>query len=583
MPTPEQVRLVEAAITSRRSVRAFLPTLVARAEIEEILAVASRAPSGTNTQPWRVYVLTGAAQAELSRRLVAAYDDPVEQAAHREEYAYYPTEWRTPFIERRRKVGWDLYGLLGIAKTDKARMHAQHRRNYEFFGAPVGMMFTIDRVMQQGSWLDFGMFLQSIMVGAPRPRPRHLPAGRVHAVSPDHHARARGAAERAAGVRHVARPGRPGRDREHARDRARSGGAVCDLPRHAAGVRARAMKPAVLVCRRVFADVLARLREHFEVEANDDDTVWSRDELIARLQGKDGAFLTGTQPIDAALLDACPRLRAVCSMAVGYNNIDVPACTARGVLVSNAPDVLTETTADFGFALMMAAARRISESEHFLRRGEWTKWSVDLFAGADVHGATLAILGMGRIGRAIARRGAKGFAMPVIYHNRSRLDGAVEAELGARYVDMATLLREADHLVVVVPYTAESHHLVGAAELASMKPGATLTNIARGGVVDDAALARALREGRLAAAGLDVFEGEPVVRPELLALSNVVLTPHIASASLPTRRAMAQLAAANLIAALDRRPGAALPPTPLNPEVLGAGRRRRPTGRTGRP
>ena len=174
------------------------------------------------------------------------------------------------------------------------------------------------------------------------------------------------------------------------------------------------MKPAILVCRRIFAETLARLREHFEVEANEADTVWSRDELIARLQGKAGAFLTGTQPVDAALLDACPQLRAVCSMAVGYNNIDVPACTARGVLVSNAPDVLTETTADFGFALLMATARRISESEHFLRAGLWQKWTVDQFAGADIHGSTLGIIGMGRIGQGIARRGAHGFGMRVI-------------------------------------------------------------------------------------------------------------------------------------------------------------------------
>jgi nitroreductase len=159
-------RAVEAAITSRRAIRAFLPTPVPRATIEEILAVASRAPSGTNTQPWHVYVLTGESKKSLSRQLVAAYDDPVERARHTEEYAYYPTEWRSPFLERRRKVGWDLYGLLGIAKTDKERMHAQHRRNYEFFGAPVGFMFTIDRVMRQGSWLDFGMFLQSVMVAA---------------------------------------------------------------------------------------------------------------------------------------------------------------------------------------------------------------------------------------------------------------------------------------------------------------------------------------------------------------------------------------------------------------------------------
>jgi nitroreductase len=165
-PTPESTAAVDAAITSRRSVRAFLPTAVPRHEVEQILAVASRAPSGTNTQPWRVYVLTGASKAELSRKIVAAYDDPAERATHTEEYAYYPTEWRSPYIDRRRKVGWDLYALLGIAKTDKARMHAQHARNYGFFDAPVGLIFTIDRVMRQGSWLDYGMFLQSVMVAA---------------------------------------------------------------------------------------------------------------------------------------------------------------------------------------------------------------------------------------------------------------------------------------------------------------------------------------------------------------------------------------------------------------------------------
>jgi nitroreductase len=165
-PTPEQVALVDEAIVTRRSLRAFLPTPVPRSTIEEILTVASRAPSGTNTQPWKVYVLTGTAKTELSRKIIAAYDDPAERASHSEEYAYYPTEWVSPFIDRRRKVGWDLYGLLGIAKTDKARMHAQHRRNYEFFGAPVGLMFTIDRVMRQGSWLDYGMFLEGIMVAA---------------------------------------------------------------------------------------------------------------------------------------------------------------------------------------------------------------------------------------------------------------------------------------------------------------------------------------------------------------------------------------------------------------------------------
>ena len=330
------------------------------------------------------------------------------------------------------------------------------------------------------------------------------------------------------------------------------------------------MRQSVLVARAVFDDVIERLREHFDVDTNPADDVWPQAEFIRRLQGKAGAFITGTQPIDAALLAACPQLRAVCSMAVGYNNIDVAECTRRDVLVSNAPDVLTETTADFGFALMMAAARRIAESEHFLRRGEWTKWSVDLFAGADVHGATLGILGMGRIGQAIARRGALGFGMRVCYHNRSRLPEDIEGPLGAHFVDKEALLREADHLVLVLPYSAASHHAIGAAELALMKPTATLTNIARGGIVDDAALARALRDGRLAAAGLDVFDGEPAVHPDLLNVANVVLTPHIASASLPTRRAMAHLAVDNLIAALGAGPSAGQPPTPLNPQVLAA-------------
>lgn len=327
-------------------------------------------------------------------------------------------------------------------------------------------------------------------------------------------------------------------------------------------------RPRVLVSRAIFTETIAALQAHCEVTTNDADELWPQPELIRRLQGHAGLFITGSEKIDASFLAACPDLKAICSMAVGYNNVDLPACTAAGVLVSNSPDVLTETTADFGFALMMAAARRIGESERFLRRGDWKRWSIEMFAGSDVHGATLAVLGMGRIGQAIARRGALGFGMKVIYHNRSRLDEGIEAELGARWVDKATLLAEADHLVIVVPYSAASHHLIGAAELAAMKPTATLTNIARGGVVDDAALAAALGGGHIAAAGLDVFEGEPSVNPALLALPNAVLTPHIASASLPTRRAMAALAARNLLAALGVGPEAGRPPTALNPEVL---------------
>ena len=324
-------------------------------------------------------------------------------------------------------------------------------------------------------------------------------------------------------------------------------------------------RPKILVARAVFPAVVARLREHFDVDDNPEDTIYTPARLIEKLQGKQGAFTTGSERIGAELLAACRELRVVANMAVGYNNFDVAALSAAGVLATNTPDVLTETTADFGFALMMATARRIAESEHFLRRGEWTKWAYDMFTGSDVHGATLGILGMGRIGQGIARRGASGFGMQVIYHNRSRLAPAVEAALGGRYVSKEELLAQADHLVLVLPYSAASHHAIGAAELARMKPTATLTNIARGGIVDDVALAAALCERRIAAAGLDVFEGEPAVHPGLLALPNVVLTPHIASATVATRRAMAELAADNLIAALT----GGVPPTPINPEVLG--------------
>jgi gluconate 2-dehydrogenase len=330
------------------------------------------------------------------------------------------------------------------------------------------------------------------------------------------------------------------------------------------------MKPQVLVTRAIFPEVVERLRAHVDVDDNPDDTILQPAELLERLRGKAGVLTIGSVVIDAAVLDANPQLKVVANMAVGYNNLDIAACTARGVLCTNTPDVLTDTTADFGFALMMAAARRIAEAEHYLRRGEWKSWFYDMFTGSDIHGATLGILGMGRIGQAIARRGAHGFGMKVIYHNRSRLDPATESACNARYVDKEALLRESDHLIIVVPYSKESHHAIGAAELALMKPTATLTNIARGGIVDDAALAQALAERRIAAAGLDVFEGEPAVHPELLKVPNVVLTPHIGSATTATRRAMAELAADNLIAGLGLGPQAGRPPTPINPEVLRA-------------
>ena len=320
-------------------------------------------------------------------------------------------------------------------------------------------------------------------------------------------------------------------------------------------------KPKVLVARAIFPETIARLEQHFELESNPSDAVWSKAELIARLQGKQGVFTTGSERIDAELLDACPELKICANMAVGYNNFAIDAMSARGVLGTNAPDVLTETTADFGFALLMATARRIAESERFLRAGQWTKWAYDMFSGSDIHGSTLGIIGMGRIGQGIARRGAHGFGMKVIYHNRSRLAPELEAECKARYVGKEALLKTADHVVLVLPYTPASHHTIGAAELALMKPTATLVNIARGGIVDDAALAVALRDKRIAAAGLDVFEGEPRVHPDLLTVPNVVLTPHIASATVPTRRAMADLAVDNLIAFFEGK----APLTPVTP------------------
>jgi gluconate 2-dehydrogenase len=306
-------------------------------------------------------------------------------------------------------------------------------------------------------------------------------------------------------------------------------------------------RPSVLVTRAIFPDVLSQLRVHFEVEANQDDVLWSPQELVQRLQGKAGAFMTGTEKVHADLLAQCPKLRICANMTVGYNNFDLPAMTAAGVLGTNAPDVLTETTADFGFALLLATARRVTESEHFLRAGQWNRWRYDMFAGAEVHGSTLGIIGMGRIGQAIAKRAAFGFGMQVLYHNRSRLDVATEAQCQARYADKDTLLRSADHVMLVLPYSPQAHHTIAAPELARMKPTATLINIARGGIVDDAALAQALRTRQIAAAGLDVFEGEPAVHPDLLSVANVVLTPHIASATEGTRRAMASLAVDNLV------------------------------------
>jgi gluconate 2-dehydrogenase len=319
------------------------------------------------------------------------------------------------------------------------------------------------------------------------------------------------------------------------------------------------MKPKVLVTRQVFDEVLCLLAAHFEVESNQEDTPLIPERLRERLADKDGVLCVLTDRIDAQLLDGCARLQAVCNIAVGYNNIDVHACTERRIMVTNTPGVLDETTADLVWALLLATARRLTEAETYLRNGEWVGWYLKQLLGIDVHHATLGIVGMGRIGQAIARR-ARGFEMEVLYHNRNRLPGAVEAEIPARYVPMPELLANADFVVLQVPYSPATHHLIGANELEQMKSSAILINAARGGVVDDAALIHALASGKIRAAGLDVYENEPKFAPGFLDLKNVVLAPHIGSSTGATRLAMAMTAATNLVAAL----GGKRPPNLVN-------------------
>ncbi|MDP2238840.1 MAG: D-glycerate dehydrogenase [Burkholderiales bacterium] len=322
------------------------------------------------------------------------------------------------------------------------------------------------------------------------------------------------------------------------------------------------MKPNILVTREVFDETLAYLSQHCEVEANQQDMAFSPDALVQRLAGKDGVMCSLTDRIDAGLLSACPQIRAVANIAVGYNNIDLAACTARGVMATNTPGVLDDSTADLAWALMLATARRMTEVEGRIRAGEWTGWKLKQWLGVDVHHATLGIIGMGRIGQVIAKR-AMGFDMKVIYSNRKRVAPDIEQRLNATYVSRDELLKQADFVVLQVPYSPETHHLIGAAELKAMKPTAILINSTRGGVVDDAALIAALTNGTLRGAGLDVFENEPKLNPGFLQLKNVVLTPHIGSSTEATRRAMAMTAAKNLVAALT----GGTPPNLLNPEV----------------
>jgi gluconate 2-dehydrogenase len=319
-------------------------------------------------------------------------------------------------------------------------------------------------------------------------------------------------------------------------------------------------KPRVLITREIFDDVIDYLRLHCEVDDNQADKPYAPDALAGKLAGVDGLMCALTDRVDASLIARAPQLKVVANIAVGYNNIDVPACSARGIKVTNTPGVLDDSTADLAFALMLATARRLTEVESYIRNGEWTGWRLKQWLGVDVHHATLGILGMGRIGQAIARRAA-GFDMKVIYHNRKRAAPEIEQRLNARYVSRDELLVQSDFIILQMPYTPETHHLIGAKELAAMKPSAILINSTRGGVVDDNALVHALKTGVIRAAGLDVFEGEPKLDAGFLALKNVVLAPHIGSSTESTRRAMAMTAAKNLVAALSGQQ----PPNWVNP------------------
>ncbi len=324
------------------------------------------------------------------------------------------------------------------------------------------------------------------------------------------------------------------------------------------------MKPRILVSRQVFPEVLARLQAHFDVDYNDVDAPLPPAELAARLADKVGAITMLSDRIDASVLVQAPGLKVVCNVAVGYNNFDVPAITAAGVMATNTPGVLDDTTADTAWSLILSSGRRVVGADRWVREGQWKGWKFqDAWLGQDIHHATLGILGMGRIGQAVARR-ALGFDMQVIYHNRSRLDAEQEKACNAQWVSKEDLLRQSDFLVALVPYSAQTHHAIGVAELAQMKPSAHLINIARGGVVDDQALVEALKAKRIAGAGLDVFENEPALNPGFLGLDNVTLTPHIGSSTRQTRLAMAMLAADNLVAALSGQ----CPPCLINPETF---------------
>ncbi len=325
------------------------------------------------------------------------------------------------------------------------------------------------------------------------------------------------------------------------------------------------MKPKVFATHGLFAPARALLEKHFEVDYWTGQPRPPRDELLARVAGKDALICLLTEKVNDELLDRAPNLRIAATVSVGYDNIDVAACTRRKIVATHTPGVLDDTTADFAFALLMAIARRIVEGDAWMRSGTWPGWNLDQLCGSDVSGKTLGIIGFGRIGRAMAKR-AQGFDMRILYTDAMRAAPEVERDLHAEYVDRDRLLAAADFVSVHVPLLPETRRLINAATLAKMKPGSYLINTSRGPVVDEAALVAALDAKQIAGAALDVFENEPKVHPALVARTDVILTPHIASASVAPRTKMAVIAAENVIALFDGR----RPPNALNPEVLAA-------------
>lgn len=323
------------------------------------------------------------------------------------------------------------------------------------------------------------------------------------------------------------------------------------------------MKHKILVSGHLTEDILSLLAKDCDVRANEEDRPMGRAELLDAVAGVDGMLAMITDGVDPELMDRAPRLRVVSNMAVGYNNIDVAAATERGIVVTNTPGILTEATAELAFALILASARRVVDLDRRTRAGEWTCWAPLLFLSREVSGKMLGIVGLGRIGRAVARR-AKAFGMEVLYHNRVRLEAAEEQDLGVVYAEKDELLGKADFVSLHVPLSDETRHFIGRRELGIMKPTSYLVNTSRGPVVDEGALVEALREKRIEGAGLDVYENEPVLAPGLTSLDNVVLMPHVGSATVETRMKMAHMAAENLLAGLrGERPAHV-----VNPEVL---------------